>query len=116
MEFVCSICPKSCRITVSEDGEITNAMCEKGESEAKAELEYPRRVLTTTVKSVFGLMPVVPVKTDRPIEKTAISEVMKKVNGIVVTKALTLGEVVYPNIIDGVNLVCTTNMVRRLKK
>lgn len=116
MEFCCSICPKSCRITVSEGGEITNAMCEKGELEAKNELESPRRVLTTTVKTVFGNMPVVAVKTDRPIEKSAISEVMANVNGIVVTKPLSLGEVVCKDIINGVNLVSTVNMIRRFGK
>ncbi len=116
MEFFCSICPKSCRINVSEDGKITNAMCEKGESEAKNELVNPRRILTTTVKTVFGIMPVVSVKTDRPIEKSAINEVMKKANAIVVSKPLTLGEVVYENIIEGVNLISTVNMTRRFKK
>lgn len=116
MEFCCSICPKSCIITVDEDGVIINAMCEKGEAEAKNEMISPRRVLTTTVKTIFGTMPVVAVKTDRSIEKSKIGEVMKKVNGIVVKKPLALGEVVFPNIIDGVNLVSTVNMVRRMKK
>lgn len=116
MEFCCSICPKSCRITIRENGEIINAMCEKGEAEAKNELASPRRVLTTTVKTTFGNMPVVAVKTDRSIEKKDVAEVMKIVNRIVVNHLLTLGEVVYENVIDGVNLVSTVNMVRRLKK
>ena len=116
MEFCCSICPKSCNITVDDEGVIINAMCEKGEAEAKNELISPRRVLTTTVKTVFGNMPVVAVKTDRSIEKSQIAEVMKKVNAIVVKKQLLLGEIVFPNIIEGVNLISTVNMVRRMKK
>lgn len=116
MEFCCSVCPKSCNITIEDDGRIINAMCEKGEVEAKNELISPRRVLTTTVKTVFGSMPVVAVRTDRSVEKSKIAEIMKKVNGIVVKKPLLLGEIVYANIIDGVNLVSTVNMVRRLKK
>lgn len=115
MEFTCRICPKSCRIIVSEDGEITNAKCEKGEVNAKNELLPSKRVLTTTVKTAFGKVPVLPVKTDRPIEISMFKEVMKKINRIVINRPLALGEVVYQNIIDGINLICTVNMNRLIK-
>lgn len=115
MEFTCRICPKACRIIVSEDGEITNAKCEKGELNAKNELLPSRKVLTTTVKTAFGKIPVLPVKTDRPIEISKIKDVMKIINKIVVNRPLSLGEVVYKNILEDINLICTVNMNRLLK-
>lgn len=112
--IICTVCPNGCVINENDDNTFSGARCPRGELFAQNELVEPQRVLTTTVKTTFNQIPVLPVKTDKPIPKSKIHDVMTVVNGITVTEPLKVGDVVYENVLDGVNLVSTLNMNRRL--
>ena len=109
--ITCIECPIGCQINVElKNGKvvsITGNTCNRGKVYAENEVVCPKRVLTTIVKSRAGEM--IPVKTDKPIAKDAIFDVMAKVNKIVLTSPVKLGEVIYENIYDDANLIVTGN-------
>ena len=67
----------------------------------------PKRVVTSTVRAKNGEM--IPVKTDKPVRKEAIFDVMKKINETTCDLPVALGEVLIENICDDANLIVTGN-------
>ncbi|MGI6214133.1 MAG: DUF1667 domain-containing protein [Christensenellales bacterium] len=115
-EMVCIVCPNSCLLQIKEkDGKITveGARCKKGREFATEEMTAPRRALSSTVKTVFAELPVVPVRTQGEILKADIPAVMRCINGCVIDKVYGAGEVVMENAAgSGVNIICTVDMNR----
>lgn len=105
--LTCVECPRGCQITVTlEDGKVANVVgnfCPRGKVYAQNECVNPMRVVTSTVKSDKGVM--VPVKTDKAVLKANIFEVMKKINSVVCTTPIKLGDVIIENIDGDANLV-----------
>ena len=67
----------------------------------------PKRVVTSTVRAENGEM--IPVKTDKPVRKDAIFEVMKKINETTCKMPVALGDILVKNICDDANLIVTGN-------
>lgn len=118
MELVCITCPNGCKLNVEyQNGEIivTGNKCKKGEAFAKEEMLAPKRSVTTTVKTIFPSLPVVPVRTEGEIPKEKIFDFIALCKDIVVGKAYDSGEVILEKILNtDVNLICTVNMKRFL--
>ncbi len=108
----CIECPKGCEIIVeTENGDIKSIngfTCQRGKTYAENEIICPRRVITTMVKTVDGK--VVSVKTDKPVKKSEIFDIMNKVNGITLGYSVKIGDVIEENISEDINLVATNNM------
>ena len=104
--MICTVCPQGCVMQVErEPFSISGNRCEKGVAFAKQELEDPRRVLTAVVKAGDSI---VPVRTDRGIEKEKISGVMKAVKRIAVCRPVEPGQIVAKNIAGtGADLIAT---------
>ena len=49
-EFICIVCPKGCRLTVDDNGNVSGNTCIRGEKYGKQEAIDPKRTLTSTVK------------------------------------------------------------------
>ena len=111
--LTCIECPMGCTITVSVDNgiavNISGNGCPRGKLYAENEVICPMRVLTTTVKTTFGVM--LPVKTDKPIKKAEIFSVMRKINGVTVDKKVDIGDIIVANISDGANLVAADKIL-----
>lgn len=107
----CIECPKGCEITVeAADGKIVEVVgnsCPRGKQYAINEAICPRRVLTTTVKTIDGK--VVSVKTDKPVKKSDIFLVMDKVNAFVLKENVRIGDVILANVTEDINIVATKN-------
>ena len=105
--LTCIECPIGCEIEVTlEEGKVVSVKgnnCPRGKLYAEAEVVCPKRVVTSTVRADDGEM--IPVKTDRPVRKDAIFEVMQKINATVAKKPIALGDVLVENICDDANLV-----------
>lgn len=100
-KLTCIVCPKGCDLTVSftESGEIENISgytCPRGKDYAYAECTAPVRTVTTTVRCEDGT--VVPVKTDKPIPKGKIFEVMAHINSVKAKNSIKIGDVVIANV------------------
>lgn len=109
-EMICIICPKGCAMTVDYEGQdiktVTGNTCKRGEAYAVAECLHPVRTVTTTMRAEDGSM--IPVKTDRPIPKEKIMELMNVVNRTKVDLPITVGDVIIKDIY-GANVVATCN-------
>ena len=109
--LTCIECPIGCEIEVTlEDGKVlsvTGNNCPRGKSYAEAEVVCPKRVVTSTVRAENGEM--IPVKTDKPVRKDAIFDVMKRINGLTCKMPVCLGDILLENICDDANLIVAGN-------
>ena len=107
----CIECPIGCSVTVSLEGDkiisIEGNTCPRGKLYAENEMVCPRRVITTTVKTTDGRM--MAVKTERPIKKSEMFEIMEKIRKIE-SKPKKIGEVVMGNISEDINLISAQDM------
>jgi len=97
MDLVCIVCPFSCKMKVKKVGNqiiVAGNKCPRGKQYAIDELTHPVRTVTTLVKTGKG---VVSVKTDKPVQKDKINEVLKAVENIYVKKA-EFGEILAHNV------------------
>jgi CxxC motif-containing protein len=118
-KIVCIQCPMGCRllIKIDENGKFVDASgnrCPNGYNYAKQEVENPHRVLPTNVFVEGGTLPLVSVKTDKPVPKSMIGEIMKIIK-VTHTKApVKIGDVIISNILNtGSNIVATRNVEKK---
>lgn len=111
-KLTCIECPVGCDISVELDGdkvlEISGNGCARGKMYAGNEVVCPRRVITTTVRTESGR--VLPVKTDKPVKKSEIFSVMKKIDEIVAKGEIREGQIVAANISEDINLIATDDL------
>lgn len=111
--ITCTECPMGCTVTVTLDGEnivnVSGNTCSRGKTYAVNELTCPRRVVTSTVKTTNGK--VLPVKTDGSVKKQDIFKVMDIINSIIVKTPVKVGEVVFKNISEDINLIATDQIL-----
>jgi CxxC motif-containing protein len=87
---------------------VTGNSCPRGKMYAENEVVCPKRVVTSSVRATNGEM--VSVKTDNPVPKAEIFEVMNKINAVTCKLPVKIGDVLLENVSEGVNLIATTNM------
>ena len=96
-ELTCIICPRGCAlsVTLSDSNEVFGVegnACPRGLVYANAECTNPVRTVTTTIRCENG--EVLPVKTDRPIPKSRVFDVMEAIRGAVAPAGAKIGDVV----------------------
>jgi NADPH-dependent 2,4-dienoyl-CoA reductase/sulfur reductase-like enzyme len=117
-EILCIVCPNGCHLHVEKNAEgegftISGNQCNRGIEFAQAEITNPTRTLTTTVRTSFPGIPVLPVRTDGELPKGKIREVMRYINTVTVNQSLGIGETVVENILGlGVNIIATSNILK----
>ena len=110
-ELICITCPKGCHLKVDEESfAVTGNSCPRGAVYGENELRNPVRVVTSTVIAE-GPARRLPVKTDRPIPKGRIFEVMDEIAKLRVKPPVTVGDILIPNVAgtDG-NVVATKSL------
>jgi CxxC motif-containing protein len=79
-EIVCIACPVGCRLDVRAveggEAEVTGNRCPKGEAYGREELSAPRRLVTAVVRTDSADFPCAPVRTDRPLPRERVHELM----------------------------------------
>lgn len=113
--ITCIGCPLGCGITVTMEGgkviKVEGNTCKKGETFAISEATDPRRILTTTMRTSSGGL--VPVKTDKPVKKGMLFDMMKAVNGSVAKEPVDIGDVLVKNVLrSGADIVATSQTKR----
>jgi len=110
--LICVSCPIGCEVTVKmENGEIVDVSgnrCPRGEAYARQEAIDPMRVLPTSVRVIGGNLPLVSVKTDQPVPKRLIWEIMDYIRTLSVDAPVKIGQVLTENVLGTeANLVAT---------
>ena len=114
-EITCIGCPLGCRVTlkVGPGGEIENLsgnQCKEGKKYVTAEFQDPVRVFTATVLTE-GSSRLLSVRTDKPVSKNQLEELMRAIAKIRIKLPVKMGqEIVHDILGTGANLVSTGNL------
>lgn len=117
-KFICIRCPRGCEVITSVDGqgnitEIKGNFCKLGEDYVRTESRDPRRIVTTTVKVLNGVKPLVPVWTDAPIPKDKILALADALRQVQLHAPVSMGQVVLSNALGtGVDVITSGEVAK----
>lgn len=100
-ELICIICPRGCTLTAEVDAQqvrVTGNTCPKGEEYAVNECLHPVRTVTATVRVANRHDTMVSVKTETPVPKDQMCDVVAQLRKIAVNAPVAIGDVVLENI------------------
>ncbi|MGL4848730.1 MAG: DUF1667 domain-containing protein [Clostridium sp.] len=111
-ELICIVCPKGCHLTVATENEtVTGNSCPRGKVYGLNEVKNPTRIVTSTVKIQNCDNIVLPVKTDAPIPKEMIFDIIKEINKVSVALPIKSGHIIIENVLGtGSNIVATKSL------
>lgn len=98
-KLICIECPRGCELSVVLCGDTVTSVegnfCAKGDAYARQELVNPTRIVTSTIRVGDEM---VSVKTDKPVPKSLIFDVMKQINLIVAIAPIKIGDILLKNV------------------
>ena len=110
-ELTCIVCPRGCRLKVDDQMEVTGNACPRGKIYAINELTHPTRTITSSIRVTNRPYTLVSVKTDKPIPKDKMFDVMKEIDKLTVEAPTVIGQVVKANILGlDSNIIITKNI------
>ncbi len=111
-KLICIICPRGCTLTAEGERDclkVSGNACPKGETYAICECTNPTRTVTSIVRVANRNECMVSVKTENPIPKDKIFEVMKKIRNTAVSAPVKIGDIILKDVF-GTNIVATKNI------
>ena len=96
-ELTCIICPRGCALQVEINGDevkVTGNACAKGATYGHDECLHPTRTVTSIVRVANREDTMVSVKTEAPIPKENIFDLMQIIRNTEVKAPIALGDVV----------------------
>jgi CxxC motif-containing protein len=120
-EIICTVCPMGCHIKVTGEGEkiesITGYSCNRGLEYGKTEFAHPVRILTSTVKTTDVQTPLVAVRSEKPVPKEKLFDMMTEIRKVCLDHSVKIHEIIIPNVCDtGVNIIASTSFNCREEK
>ena len=110
-ELTCIVCPRGCRLKVDDNMEVTGNACPRGKMYAINELTNPTRTITSSIRGNNRPYTLVSVKTDKPIPKDKMFDVMREIDKLEVQAPTRIGQIVLPNILGtDANIVITKDI------
>jgi CxxC motif-containing protein len=111
-QLTCIECPVGCSLSVDIENcqviKVNGNKCPKGEAYAISEIQDPRRVLTSTVFCEGLDLKYLPVRTDKPVPKAKLLDLMQEIKDIRLRIPVRTGDIVKANILGlGVNLIAS---------
>ena len=112
-KMICILCPRGCALTVEEEnGSVTvrGNGCVRGKDYGTEELICPKRTVTTVVRVANRPDTMVSVKTESPVPKDKMAEVVSLSRTLTVSAPVSVGDVATENIF-GSRLVITKEIL-----
>ena len=111
-EMICIVCPRGCRLKVDEGTlDVWGNACQKGEDYGKTEIVSPMRTVTGSVSIKGGIHPCLAVRTDRPVPKSKMFEIMDVLHKCTVESPVVRGQVILENVCGtDANIIASRNM------
>ena len=112
-KITCIICPRGCAMTATVQGQtvtVTGNTCPKGEEYAVNECLHPVRTVTATVRVANRANTMVCVKTENPVPKEQMMDVMAALRATEVNVPLHIGDVVLKDVC-GSNIIVTKEIL-----
>ncbi len=113
----CIVCPTGCSIKVigkdKKNVTFEGYTCNRGLEYAEQEFHEPKRILTTTMKVENGTLPLIPVRTDKPLLKDKLTDALKIIAQRQIKAPIKMGDVLIENILDlGVNVIASRDLIK----
>ena len=111
-DMTCIICPRGCALKVEINGgniTVTGNSCPKGKQYAIDECTNPTRTVTSSVRVENREDTMVSVKTENPVPKDKIFEVMRLIRAKNVCAPVKIGDVIIEGVF-GTDVVATKNI------
>ena len=110
-ELTCIVCPRGCRLKVDDNMVVTGNSCPRGEKYAINELTNPTRTITSSIRVNNRPYILVSVKTDKPVPKDKMFDVMKEIDKLSIDAPTRIGQVVSTNVLGtDANIVITKDI------
>ena len=117
-EHVCTLCPVHCTLSIEQsasDGQIKNIYgirCSRGYEYINQSYKEQQCMLPTSVRVHSDVQNRLPVNSDAPLPKTAVSEAMMIIRTVEVMPPVNAGEIIIENILNtGVNIISTKSVL-----
>lgn len=97
MEKICIVCPKGCRLSISQENgkiNVSGNFCPRGVKYAEQELLNPRRVVTAVAPTDSDQQPFLPVRTPDMVAKSKIPGILTKIYALRLNRPIPAGTVV----------------------
>ena len=111
----CIVCPTGCLVHIENiDGEliIEGHSCKRGEEYAREEFIAPKRILTTTIRVENGLLPLIPVRSDKPLPKEKLQETLREIAIKKITAPIKMGDILIKNVLNlEVNIIASRDLI-----
>ena len=104
--LTCILCPRGCTLSVTENLSVTGNACPRGEKYAIEECTHPVRTVTATVRVANRPDTMLCVKTEAPVPKESMMEVMAHLRSMTVTAPIARGAVIVSDIL-GTKIIAT---------
>ncbi len=114
-EIICINCPIGCHLDIELDDQgnfisVSGNLCPKGKEYAIKEMTAPVRTLTTTIRIEYGQYPLVSVRSDKPLPKDSLFDVMDIIDHTIKKAPIKIGDILISNILGlEVNIIATSN-------
>ena len=118
-KLTCISCPIGCELSVSldESGKILKIegnRCPRGKEYAITEITNPQRILPISVKVEDGEMELVSAKTDKPVPKKKMYEIIEYIKKLKVKAPVKRGDLIVEDILGtGANLIATRTVNKK---
>lgn len=114
----CIICPTGCLVHVENvSGEliIEGHSCKRGEEYAREEFISPKRILTTTMRVENGFLPLIPVRSDKPIPKDRLEDTLKEIARNILNAPIKMGDILIENVLGlDINIIASRDLIVKL--
>ena len=111
-EMICIVCPRGCHLKVDEETlKVTGNSCENGENYGKNEVSHPVRTVTGSVAVEGGIHPRLAVRTDKPVPKDKMFDVMDALHAFKAKAPVKRGDILIANVCGtDANVISSRNM------
>ena len=110
----CIVCPTGCEIHAKQGAkgvEFSGYTCKRGLEYAQQEFYEPKRILTSTIRVDDGFLPLVPIRTDKPILKDKLNEALNVIATKVIKAPVIMGDILIENILGlEANVIASRNL------
>ncbi|HOQ00852.1 MAG TPA: DUF1667 domain-containing protein [Acetivibrio clariflavus] len=112
-QMTCIVCPNGCELEVTYENSVIvkNALCPKGVEYARNELINPVRFLTSTVKVAGGVLPLVSVRSNKPVPKGKLIEIVQMLKNIELKAPVQFYQIVCKDVLGtGADIIATRSV------
>ena len=111
----CIVCPTGCEIQAKQGPkgvEFSGYTCNRGLEYAQQEFYEPKRILTSTIRVEHGFLPLVPIRTDKPILKDKLNEALNVIAATIAKAPIKMGDVLIENILGlEANVIASRDLI-----